>query len=143
MNNGFLPIQALIFLFGLSASLTLQAVPQGHYRWIDESGTVQYSDRPPEGIKSEFIKFSSGGKSSKANSANTEEAKKEPKIHDEMEMLPPKDPKLCQQAQSNLQALQAARIRITEPDGSKRIITEEEKEDQRENARKFIKLHCE
>lgn len=136
-------LQALVVMLGLVTALTLQAGPSGHYRWTDENGTIQYADRPPEGVKSEFIKFSGtraprAGEKKKAE----EQASQEPETYDKMEVLPEKDPKLCQQAQSNLKALEAARIRITEPDGSKRFLSEDEKEGQRENARKFIKLHC-
>ena len=59
-----------------------------------------------------------------------------------MEVMPEKDPALCEQAKNNLKALEGARIRITEPDGSKRLLSEDEKEGQRANARKFIKVHC-
>ncbi len=145
MKTPLIAIQALIMTLGLSAALSLQAGQNGHYRWKDENGTIQYADRPPEGVKAEFIKFA-GAKRSKAASENekggTDEAKPESTTFDEMEILPKKDPQLCQQAQKNLKALKAARIRITEPDGSKRFLTEDEKEGQRENARKFIKLHC-
>lgn len=135
----------LLMALALMATLSIQAGPAGHYRWTDENGTVQYSDRPPEGIDAEFIKFSGGTKSSKSTGgkAGEESARADTgKDLGPMEVMPLKDSGLCEQARKNLQALKGARIRITEEDGSKRFLTEEEKEGQRENARKFEKINC-
>jgi hypothetical protein len=136
---------SFIFIFGLISSAPLQAGESGTWRWKDENGTVKYADKPPEGIEAEFIKFSApkhGKAGSEAKVENTKDEIAESKGPQKMEGLPAKDPALCKQAQRNLKALEAARIRITEPDGSKRLLNEEEKEEQRENARKFIKVHC-
>lgn len=137
-------LRALLLSAGLLAATSMQAGPSGHYRWIDENGTVKYADRPPEGVEAEFIKFASTkhsepGKPAAPQASEGDAASKAPR---KLETLPAKDPELCKQAQRNLKALEAARIRITEPDGSKRVLNEEEKEEQRANARKFISVHC-
>lgn len=134
-------LQALFICVGIIASLTLQAEQNGIYRWTDNNGVTQYSDRPPEGVESMFVKTSTGKRAPATEPEPTTTAS-EDNAPQTMEVMPEKDPALCKQAQQNLKALESARIRITEPDGSKRIITEEEKEAQRENARKFIKVHC-
>lgn len=138
-------LKSIILGIGIFAATAINAGEAGHYRWTDENGTVKYADRPPEGVEAEFIKFASTKHSKPSTSADagqpaTEQATADAPVT--MEGLPAKDPKLCKQAQSNLKALNAARIRITEPDGSKRLLNEEEKESQKENARKFIKVHC-
>ncbi len=139
-------LTAILFITIVSSALTAQAAKQGHWRWTDENGTVQYSDRPPEGVESEFIEFAAPRSSARSKSqgpvSSAAEEQQAGKTFDEMEVLPEKDPELCRQAQNNLKALEAARIRITEPDGTKRILTEDEKETQRANANKFIELHC-
>ena len=139
-------IKILITAAALSTPLTLNAAPTGHYRWVDENGAVQYADRPPTGVKAEFIKFASTGSSKStadSEAADTEgNGEKTASLPDALEIMPEKDPALCSQAQSNLKALDSPRIRITEADGTKRFITEEEKEDQRANARKFIEINC-
>lgn len=138
----------MVGLVSFTAASMADSAPNGHYRWTDDKGIVQYSDRPPEGVEAEFIKSNSSRSdtSSKAKSANAKsEADAEgqtAKGPQELEILPEKDPELCKQAQANMKALEAARIRITDPDGSKRFLTEEEKEFQRDNARKFISIHC-
>ncbi|MCP3909180.1 MAG: DUF4124 domain-containing protein, partial [Oceanicoccus sp.] len=40
-------LQALFICVGIIASLTLQAEQNGIYRWTDNNGVTQYSDRPP------------------------------------------------------------------------------------------------
>ena len=137
-------LAATIICLSLSSAIVLEASQKGYYRWTDENGVVKSADTPPEGIESEFIKFTTR-KSSKNSETDTEkqaEIEKNATVYDKMEVLPEKDPALCKQAQGNIKALEGARIRITEDDGSKRILTEDEKETQRENARKFIKIHC-
>ncbi len=141
------PLTTLLLALGLALSPLSQAGDKGTYRWYDEEGTVQYADRPPEGVDAEYIEFSVSSSSrdkeeQTADSDASQDGKKEPKVYDEMEVLPEKDPAKCQQAKDNLEALKKARIRITEPDGSKRMLTEEEKETQREHAKKFIDMHC-
>jgi hypothetical protein len=128
---------------GLSTAINLDASQNGHYRWTDANGTVQYADRPPEGVEAEFIKFT-GAKSPRSSEKPTtkENIATKAELPPKMEVLQKKDPELCKQAQQNLKALEGARIRITEADGSKRFLTEEEKEYQRENARKFVDINC-
>lgn len=138
-------LRALLLSAGLLAAASMQAGEAGHYRWVDENGTVKYADRPPEGVKAEFIKFASTKHSKPGQQATTQQGEDEGDTASgprRLETLPAKDPELCKQAQRNLKALEAARIRITELDGSKRVLNEEEKEEQRDNARKFIKVHC-
>ena len=131
-------------ILSLSAVLTAQADTSGHYRWKDAQGNIHYSDRPPEGVESEFIKFSTGKRSTPPADEQAQEQEGEQLATGQrkMEVLPEKDPKLCQQAQANLQALEGARIRLTEADGTQRFLTEKEKDQQRANARKFISIHC-
>lgn len=129
---------------------TAAMAADGHWRWTDSEGEQHYSDRPPAGIEAEFIEFATGrGKKSSpaatpaAPSSPTVPGKGETAKNNDMEILPEPDPEICAQAKGNLQALNGKpRVRITEADGSIRMLTEEEKEEQRENARKFVKLYC-
>lgn len=148
---------ALLLAFGLAIAINASADPKaGMYRWKDENGTLQYSDRPPEGVESEFVTTYGGTVSTeKASEADTAggAAKADKKEggeakagsgseYDKMEVLPEKDPALCKQARDNLKALEGARIRITEPDGSKRLLNDDERDTQKANARKVIDMHC-
>lgn len=146
MSKALIP---LLLVLGMIASTPVMAAKQGLYRWHDDDGTVQYSDYPPEGRDSEFIELTGAKKKLSDSQPAQAEADKpaeatdgKSKVYDQMEVLPKKDPVLCKQAQDNLKALESARIRITEPDGSKRFLSEDEKEVQRANAHKFIDIHC-
>lgn len=146
-KTSYVLIATLLTGFALSAL----AAKQGLYRWYDENGQPQYADRPPVGVQSEFIEsaYSGTGKEDSPSTTNTEVTAKEktsgsfdeqPKS---LEIVPPKDPAICKQAQDNLRALTGTpRVRITEADGTVRFLNEEEKEAQRERARQFIKLNC-
>lgn len=152
------PITALLLCLGLAVSIDGYANPKaGLYRWYDESGTVQYSDRPPEGVEAELVTEYGGvltGPGKKAAAAtpapkttagdtSPEPAKAEGLPEgQEMEVLPEKDPALCEQAKKNMEALKGARIRITEPDGTKRLLNEDERDTQKANAQKVIDLNC-
>ena len=136
-----------LFVILFSSTLSHAGV-EGHYRWTDENGKTHYSDRPPAGVKAELIKFSTSKKSSTKSSepsatTATDENKTSPEGTLEVEPQTNKDPQLCAQAQSNLKALSGnPKVRITEADGSKRLLSNDEKEAQRERARGFIKLYC-
>lgn len=55
---------------------------------------------------------------------------------------PKKDPALCRQAKHNLTALDGIRVRMTDTDGSKRLLTEQGRAGQRANTRRFSKINC-
>ena len=142
-------ILACLLVFILSGSALSHAGAQGHYRWTDDNGKTHYSDRPPAGTESEYIKFSTSKKhtakpsDSTADAATDNQADTSAEGTLEIEPQSQKDPKLCAQAQSNLKALSGnPKVRITEADGSKRLLSDNEKEVQRERARGFIKLYC-
>lgn len=148
-------VTVLLLSLGLSVSLGTHADPKaGLYRWHDENGTLQYSDRPPEGVESELVTTYGGtvsketapatntGAPQKDASGNEKEAAAENAPVGEMEVLPEKDPNLCKQARDNMKALEGARIRITEPDGTKRLLNNDERDTQKANAQKVIDMHC-
>lgn len=147
------PLIALMISLGLAVSAPLQAAKPGTYVWKDENGNTQYSDRPPEGVKSEFIEIQGiglkGGKPPRTEQSNevadeqSDDAEAEDKAPlKEYEVLPDKNPALCKQARENLKALKAARIRGVDENGERRYLSEEEKAAQRATAQKIIRIHC-
>lgn len=146
MSKTIASLQAVTAILAITAASVAYCEPSGHYRWKDAQGNTHYSDRPPEGTQSEFIKHATGKRAKPPAEESAEKAaaaEQDPTAGKrKMEVLPEKDSKLCKQARSNLEALAGTRIRITEPDGSQRILTDEEKEEQKINARKIIDMHC-
>mgnify|MGYP000106088642 CR=1 FL=1 len=137
---------AIILMIAGSFSQTLFAENSGYYRWKDEAGNLKLSDRPPaNGIKAEFIPSTSLTKSpiSQSTVPTPEQKATTTQSSVEMEVLPEKDPAICQQAKSNLEVLNGkTRIRIVGDDGNKRFISDEERNLQKERARQSIDIHC-
>lgn len=137
-----------LLAFGQTAS----AAKEGYYRWQDGEGEVHFTQQPPRGQQYQFIETKGGAAYQPAprldeNDAENEQTQASPgdTAPKKMEVLPPKDPAICAQARSNMQRLQlnGARIRVTEADGSSRLLNQEEIATQRERAQEAIKLHCE
>ncbi len=123
---------------------------ESHYRWNDKWGNPVHSDRPPpKGIDYEIV--SSG--TSLVRRVNSAEgvvpARIEPSIDNDFEPVETrpdpvkKNPEICERARENLTTLNTyARIRLRDDQGEYRYITEEEKEEQRTEARSLIAVHC-
>ncbi len=132
----------------LSISTELLAAKAGYYRWTDAEGEVHFTQKPPPGKPHEFIETQTGKRSvsdDDSRSASTKANSVEAEADSKMEVLPPKDPELCQRAQGNMQSLSiaGARIKSTGKDGQVRYLTPDEIEIQKLRAQEIIKLHCE
>ncbi|AMO69367.1 hypothetical protein DOK_13629 [gamma proteobacterium BDW918] len=140
----------IVSLFSTLAvvSLSSYADKSGYYRWSDDEGKIHFTQQPPNGRASVFIKTSSG--TSLDSDVSTSESSAEladngdETIPEKMEVLPPKNPELCTKAKANMQSLAAngARIRISNADGSSRFLNSEEINEQKNRAQEVIKIHC-
>jgi len=140
----------IVSLFSTLAvvSLSSYADRSGYYRWSDDEGKIHFTQQPPNGRTSVFIKTSSG--TSLDSDVSTSESSAEladngdETIPEKMEVLPPKNPELCTKAKANMQSLAAngARIRISNADGSSRFLNSEEINEQKNRAQEVIKIHC-
>jgi hypothetical protein len=138
-------LTSLVLISSLVFSFSAHSGQSGVYRWSDDQGNTHYSDKPPKGVESEFIKATTGKVSDNPEEANGNKTAEQQAaaLPESMEVLPEKDPTICTQAKANLEALSGRpRIRIKEADGSHRFLNEEEKETQRELARKNMEVHC-
>lgn len=137
---------AILLIIVGGYSQTLFAENSGYYRWKDETGNLKLSDRPPaNGIEAEFIPSTNLRKSavSESSTPTSQQKAANTQLPTEMEVLPEKDPAVCQQAKSNLEILNGkTRIRIVGEDGNKRLISDEERNLQKERARQSIDIHC-
>lgn len=153
---------ALALSLGLVAGLgaTAQAA-DSYYRWKDERGNLVVSDRPPA-TAIEYEVFSTGSNrfrrvapgegavppETRSRPGNRFEASdsgdsEEPMETVAVEVLPEKNPEICERARQNLQTLEtAARIRVRDEQGELRYLTEDEIDTQRQNAMDNIDVHC-
>jgi hypothetical protein len=122
------------------------------YRWQDERGNQVNSDRPPPaGTPYEVIST----ESSMVRRVNTADAPagagadpgdgaspSQTVVHRGQSQVV-KNPEFCAQAKENLATLEVApRVRLRGEDGEYRYLTDEEREEQKKNARDTIAVHC-
>jgi hypothetical protein len=146
-----LSLYAVLAALLVTTSLS-HAADSTYYRWADEHGNPVHSDRPPpEGIDYEVV--STGSRMVRKVSAEegAVPADIQPSPGNEFSQVDTaentaikKNPEFCARARDNLEALDTyARIRIRDDNGEYRYIDEEEKEEQRIQARDLIRRHCE
>jgi len=159
---GYSPrLLSALLVLAAGVSTTLHA-EDSYYRWKDERGNMVVSDRPPE-ASIEYEVFSTGSsrfrRVSPGEGAVPAETTSRPgnrfetqdKADDNgsmdtvaVEVLPEKDPEICERARQNLETLQtAARIRVRDEAGELRYLSADEIETQRQNALDNIDVHCE
>ena len=151
----------------LALTAGLASGPQAadsYYRWKDERGNLVVSDRPPQ-ASIEYEVFSTGSNrfrrvapgegavppettSRPGNRFETSDGSDVDNSEDPMktvavEVLPEKNPEICERAKQNLRTLEsAARIRVRDEQGELRYLTADEKDAQRQNALDNIEVHC-
>jgi len=141
-------------LLVLGCCLTSPAVlaEDGYYKWIDERGNPKLSDRPPPaGVEYEYVSTDTGMKRRVSATSNNSSSpapampapEKMPTTVAEQQTKIKKNPAYCDQAKANLDTLNsAARVRIRDPEGDIRYLSEEEKDIQRRKANDMISVHC-
>jgi hypothetical protein len=145
-------VATVCFVSFLGTGGSVAFAEKGYYKWADERGNPQHSDRPPPpGTAYEFVSTdtgmrrkvdadTSGDATSSAPSLpavarpSTTEAEKQAAVE--------KDSALCDRARANLDTLNSrARVRIRDKDEI-RYLTDEEKDIQRRKAQDLIDIHC-
>jgi hypothetical protein len=131
---------------GLLASST------GYYRWVDDKGAPQFTQKPPTDRPSEFVRTATGTSSrvepgsvgqdqSGGNAAAPETAAKAPT--GPIQGVPDKDPVKCQETRNTLSILNSsARIREKGADGEYRYLTPKQIAEQKRLADEAIKIYC-
>lgn len=164
LNKAALDKTALTIAAGLLMLAAFALGPGAHgadtyYRWKDERGRLVVSDRPPEDGAVDYEVISLGSTTLVRRAQPRQAAlAPEPEVapapgadpqggdtpQETMEVVVPKNPEICAQAQTNLKTLNtSARIRIRDREtGEPRFISEEEREVQRQKARDTIRVHC-
>lgn len=132
----------------LTALLCNVAYGQPFFQWTDEDGTTHFSDKPPQGVEAKMI-----GKKRRNWRTQTEEDDSAPEGTDEGEAddqaqsdtpLAQKDPERCKIERDRLRVLQEnTRIRMQSEDGSTRLLSPEEVQNEIEMTRKAVDYFCE
>ncbi|WP_257281777.1 DUF4124 domain-containing protein [Endozoicomonas sp. ISHI1] len=137
-------IQALILLL-LTACLNLPVQAEKIFKWVDESGTVHYSSRPPlVNVDTEVI--------STLDEQEKEPEEPHPPVDSEPESIaenppqsvhPPEVLAYCKTLSANLETLNSDdQVRVNKADGSFEILNEKGREREKERIRQQMKQHC-
>ena len=113
------------------------------YRWKDDNGIIQYTERPPKNRAYEMIKVKTGG-SREVTQVSQEEAVQasQDEAQTELDELAKANERNCKVSKQNLAVLQnLSRIRVTE-NGEERILSPEEKQEKINETQKQIDIYC-
>ncbi|TVZ38384.1 uncharacterized protein DUF4124 [Alteromonadaceae bacterium 2753L.S.0a.02] len=141
-------VAALILLL----SFAYQANAQDYYRWMGEDGVVHYGSNPPPGVEAEKIK-THGGPKKAPDTANNDTA---PGVASETDTanLPPEEmerrrkvaeaqKRVCEDEKNRLEVLnKPTRIRMKQPDGSTKILSQDEVMKEIQTSKKLIEENC-
>lgn len=128
---------AVLIAIGLSASVSAQQV----YKWVDEDGTVHFTDSPPdEKVKAERVVL-------RGNVSSTiTEVEQRGMSRDEIDLLytPEQRQTACEQSRANRTTLRNMPVVMKDKDGdgTPEELTEEEKAAEIERAEAQIALLC-
>lgn len=157
MHYALLVTLALLLL-ALSSSGQAE---EPYYIWVDEDGITNYSQRNPRNVDATFVSRSQAFGTKKAPTQRGSQPGQVPASESRAETTPAQDLEMdkekravqeeiarirasnCSLGKRNLAKLQAyARIRIRDPDGGERVLTDNEKQQRIESAQKTIKDNC-
>ena len=144
---------------GLAFSLALAShgvSAQTVYRWVDDNGTVHYGERPPEGVEATAVNASPGsaglvpqhtdseqngsGEPSYAQQQRDERAARAQAERERKQQVAA----LCEEQRALLARLEPRpKILVRDPDGTTRMLPDDERLQTIENARNFIRDNCE
>ena len=138
----------------LLALLVSAAVQAEIYRWVDENGVTIYSQTPPPDSEAKRIKTSPAPTGAENSQRQLEEEmqkledyREDKALAEEKRQKEERERQLneenCRKARSNLDNLTALSRRLLKmPDGSYQRLTEEQRQQKMEEARKMIEKYC-
>ncbi|PCJ46677.1 MAG: hypothetical protein COA74_13085 [Gammaproteobacteria bacterium] len=137
-----------LVIVSLSLSVCLSAfsantISKVTYKWTDDKGIVQYTERPPKNHGYEKITISASGSEEITNVTQEEATEKETTNNSTADDYAKANLRNCEIAKRNLNVLtNLARIRVSDEKGENRILSDEEKKAREDETRKEIKVYC-
>lgn len=130
--------------FLLTVSLCNAVYGQQFFQWTDDKGVTHYSDKPPQGVEATVI-----GKKRRRPISSEEDAEPEADSEEQPNQQAnnaqsQKNPERCQAERDRLQVLmENSRIRMQNADGTDRLLSPEEVQNEIDMTRKAIDYFCE
>lgn len=125
-------------------AFSAQNISKETYKWMDEQGIVQYTERPPKNRAYEKITVNASG-GQEVISVSAQEAAEESTDTTEsaLDELVAANQRNCKIAQQNMEVLKnMARIRVSDEKGENRILTPAEKQGRLDETQKQIDIYC-
>ena len=114
------------------------------YKWVDQNGITQYTERPPKNRAYEKITVSAGG-GREVEQVTAEQAAQQANetTQSALDQVVQANERNCKIAQQNMQVLkEMARIRVSDDKGENRVLTDEEKQARIAETQKQIDIYC-
>jgi hypothetical protein len=149
--------RSILFAFAaLALAMTPPLLADTIYKWVDESGTVHYGERPPQGVDAELVTVASARKERGEDPyAETRAAQAEQKEADAERMVEASAAyEQQQQDEARLQAACAAqkarleqliprsKVLLQNPDGTSRMLGDDERLAMIDESQKFVDENC-
>jgi hypothetical protein len=135
----------IYLLLMVSTSLSAGTI----HKWIDENGSVHYGDAPPVSVKSEDIRVQSkpsntGKALPRLNKTDDDKQAAAADNNSPNQKLTNEQAKVsCEIARQDLDVIsRSARVRLKQPDGSSRYLTEAEIAQRKSQAEADVKTFC-
>ena len=140
----------------LALAMTPPLLAETIYKWVDESGTVHYGERPPEGVDAELVTVVSSRSSRTEDPyAATREAQAEQKeanaermveasaAYEQQQQERARIEAACAAQKARLeQLIPRSKILLQNPDGTSRMLGDDERLEMIDESQKFIDENC-
>jgi hypothetical protein len=126
------------------------------YKWVDETGTVHYGERPPEGVDAELVTVSSVRSEAPADpyaetreaqaaqkEANAERMVEASAAYEQQQQEQARIEAACAAQKSRLeQLIPRSKILLQNPDGTSRMLGDDERLAMIDESQKFVDENC-
>ncbi|WP_165773512.1 DUF4124 domain-containing protein [Zooshikella ganghwensis] len=125
------------------------------YKWVDDQGVTHYGTRPPEGASAESVKTHAQKPANQDQATKeleetkveqtleTKEKEEEARFQKDLAAAKQERKKLCKEARENrLQLNLKSRVKMKMEDGSVKMLSEEERQEQLQRAKEAIDEYC-
>lgn len=152
-RSGIMP--AIGFLLLVSCFALTSALADTIYKWTDSQGTVHFGERPPEGVDAELVSINTRSEASatdpyaasRENLRTPAEAKEQRLEAAQQRELEEQDAArmaaACDAQKSRLEELiPHSRVLLQNPDGTTKMMTNEERQNMIDESQAFIDENC-
>ncbi len=129
----------------LLASISLTCAAKGGkvYTWTDSKGVVHYGEHPPKDVQAKLVKTRTGYSEPTPTPSTTAQATPQQGVTTAADTASLKDAERCNKAQENLNILNSgAPVRTSNEKGERVIMSEEEKDKQRNIFQLIVNQAC-